>query len=66
MANLGETIWNQMYHLGGTIHNSCLAKGSNPVKKICSYLDIVKIALTPPLPAVLDTYKELCRKSALF
>ena len=34
-------------------------------KKICSYLDIVKIALTP-LPAVLDTYKELCRKKCIF
>ena len=34
-------------------------------KKIYSYLDIVKIALTPP-PAVLNAYKDFAKKMQFF
>ena len=36
--------------------------GKQSRKKICSYVDIVKIALTPP-PVFWDTYKELFFKT---
>ena len=35
-------------HLSAPSLNACEAEGSYPDKKICSYLDIVEIALTPP------------------
>ena len=48
---------------------SIYALGKQSREKICSYLDIVKIALTPPPPPplwILDAYKELCQKKGNF